>query len=243
MALLYVGIWAALAKVVDRELLLPTPASVAVSLMGLLGQGGFWQSIACSLGRILLGYLIGVLLALLLTLLCVLSALARAVFAPLLRIISAMPVASFILLALVWLPSSRVPVLTTALMVLPVVFGPLYRAVLDVDASLLEMMRFFGLPRRVLLSKLYLPSVAPQGIAACITAQGLAWKAGIAAEVLATPLHSIGKGIYETKLYLETPELFAWTAVVILLSLLFEWLVRRAAHRAWVEPPEEKPHD
>ena len=55
---------------------------------------------------------------------------------------------------------------------------------------------------------------------------GLSWKACIAAEVICTPNGSIGQGIYNAKIYLETPSLFAWTAAVILLSVLLEMLIK-----------------
>ena len=55
----------------------------------------------------------------------------------------------------------------------------------------------------------------------------MGWKAGIAAEVLTVPPLSIGKNIFEAKLYLETTELFAWTLTVILLSLVIERILLR----------------
>jgi NitT/TauT family transport system permease protein len=50
----------------------------------------------------------------------------------------------------------------------------------------------------------------------------MAWKAGIAAEVLLQPLVSIGKMIFEAKYTLETVDLFAWTVIVVVLSVLIE---------------------
>ena len=49
----------------------------------------------------------------------------------------------------------------------------------------------------------------------------------IAAEVLGRPARAIGSQIYDSKIYLETPDLFAWTLVVILLSVLLERLAVR----------------
>lgn len=77
---------------------------------------------------------------------------------------------------------------------------------------------------------LYLPSLLPYFAAACSTGIGIGWKAGIAAEVLGLPKNSIGKALYNAKIYLEMPDLFCWTAVIILLSLLFEKLAARLLH-------------
>ena len=72
--------------------------------------------------------------------------------------------------------------------------------------------------------RLYIPSLAPYFLAACKSSLGMAWKAGIAAEVLAVPKNAIGTELYYAKTYLETPTMFAWTLVIILLSIIFEKL-------------------
>jgi len=53
---------------------------------------------------------------------------------------------------------------------------------------------------------------------------GLTWKVVIAGEVLAQPLHGIGTGMFQAKLYLETGEVFAWTVCAIVLSAVTEGL-------------------
>ena len=78
---------------------------------------------------------------------------------------------------------------------------------------------------------IYLPSLRPYFLAAITTAMGLAWKSGVAAEVLCIPRPAIGTQIYNSKLYLDIPDLFAWTVAVVLLSLALEWLLRRLLER------------
>ena len=69
---------------------------------------------------------------------------------------------------------------------------------------------------------IYFPQTKPFFKSAGITGLGLAWKSGIAAEVISMPKLSIGRSLYEAKLYIETPELFAWTLTVIILSIITE---------------------
>ena len=45
--------------------------------------------------------------------------------------------------------------------------------------------------------------------------------------MLGLPKAASGTQVYYSKLYLETPDLFAWTIVVVLLSLTLERLARR----------------
>ena len=53
--------------------------------------------------------------------------------------------------------------------------------------------------------------------------------------VIAAPKYSIGRMLYLSKVYFETVDLFAWTLVIIILSLLIELafgkLIDRAAKR------------
>lgn len=62
----------------------------------------------------------------------------------------------------------------------------------------------------------------PYAATACRLGLGLCWKAGIAAEVIGIPTGSIGEKLYKAKVYLETPDLFAWTIVIIFVSMTFE---------------------
>ncbi len=102
------------------------------------------------------------------------------------------------------------------------VWGSVCQAIRGVDKSLLEMARMYQFGRMKTLRLVYFPSVSPAWSAASVTAMGLGWKAGIAAEVLCLPKMAIGTNLYYSKIYLETPALFAWTAVIIVLSFILE---------------------
>ncbi len=227
-ALAWFFVWEIAALIVGKDLILPGPLRVAVTLAGLIGQGSFWLSIGMTLIRILGGYLLGLLLACLLAVLTSFVRIADILLSPAIRIIRAVPVASFIILALLWVGRSRVPVLISMMMVVPVIWGNLSEAIASTDGKLLEMGRAYRFGKMKIFRFIYLPSVLPSLEAGCLTAMGLAWKSGIAAEVLAQPKNAIGTNVYNSKVYLETPELFAWTLTVIGLSLLIEHAIRRA---------------
>ena len=89
----------------------------------------------------------------------------------------------------------------------------------------------FRFPPLRRLRRVWIPSVMPHFLSACRTSLGLAWKSGIAAEVLTVPALSIGKLLMESKLYWEVLDLFAWTLVVILCSLVIEKVLMTAIGR------------
>ena len=143
----------------------------------------------------------------------------------------ATPVVSFILLVYLWVARSAIPWVIAGLMVLPVVWGSLTAGLDSMDGKLLEMGRAYRFSRWKLLRLIYLPSLRPHFSAGLLTAFGLAWKSGVAAEVLCPPSRAIGSRLQQAKLGLETADLFAWTLAIVALSLLLEGLLRRGLGR------------
>ena len=94
--------------------------------------------------------------------------------------------------------------------------------------------RAYGFSRLKTLRLIYLPSLRPHFTAALLNGFGLAWKSGVAAEVLCPPKWAVGSSIQKARQALETPELFAWTAVIVVLSLALEGLLK-----LWLRPRGE----
>ncbi len=220
--LIWIGIWQLIAMAVGQELLFPTPWAVAVRIGELLLTAQFYQTVGLSLLRILIGMIIGTLIGAFGGLLTAFSRLARDFFAPLLAIIKSTPVASFIILIVLWISRDMTPLIIALMMVAPVVWTNVETGILNTDKALLEMARVYKMSRWAKIKHVYLPSITPYFLASLKASLGMAWKAGIAAEVLLQPMISIGKMISDSKILLETVDLFAWTAVVIVLSVIIE---------------------
>ena len=234
----WLGVWQLAGWLVERsvegrgnELLLPYPTSVAKALLRLVVTGDFWRSVGASLLRIFYGLAAGVLTGSLLAALTAAIPLADQLLSPAIRVIRATPVASFILLILLWTSRDAVPVIVSALMVLPVVWETMSQGIAAVDGKLLELARAYRFSRWKTAKLIYLPSLKPYFSAALTNAVGLAWKSGSAAEVLCLPKAALGSRIYQAKLYLEIPELFAWTVTVVCLSLALEKLLGLALRK------------
>ena len=225
----YMAVWALLAAWIDQPLLLPAPGEVLRKLLVLLPDPMLYRTLFYTLLRTLAAYLLGIAGALVLGTLCLRFRTANLLLSPLLSAVRATPVTSFIVLALVWLSSSRVPVLTGFLMTLPVVCSAFMQAVRGIDPKLLEMSRMYRFGRMKTLRHLYLPAVMPAFISSCLASIGLCWKAVVAAEVIGVPKLAVGSRLYEAKIYLETDSLLAWTIMIVLLSVLLERLLRRLA--------------
>lgn len=223
--LFWILIWYLLSLKVNKQLLLPSPVSVLTRMAELMKSAIFWEITFGTIGRIMLGVIVAVLLGLVFALFGALSNVFSRLFSPINSIMTATPVASFIILALVWMGRETVPVFISIIMVIPIVYRNVSSGIRNTDKKLIELSKVYKVPFLKTVKNIYFPSVMPYFLSAFRSAMGLAWKAGIAAEVLTVPKNSIGKMIYESKLYLETTDLFAWTVVVILLSIIIEKIV------------------
>ncbi len=221
----WIALWQLCSVQINKPLLLPSPSLVAETLFKLAQSELFWRSVAASLGKVLLSFGLAVILGSLLAALAAAVPLLRSFLHPPISVIRATPVASFTILALVWIHSANLPIFVSFLMVLPMIYENVYKGIKNTDPLLLEMAQVYRLSLWKKLRFIYLPAVLPFFTSACINGMGFAWKSGIAAEVLGRPKLAIGKQIYDSKIYVEIPELFAWTLGVILLSMVLEWLL------------------
>lgn len=228
----WLAVWQAAAMAVGQEVFLVSPVQTLGTLLELLPQAEFWQRIGFSAGRILLGFGLGAVSSVVLAVAAGRWAWVEALLAPVMQLVKATPVASFIILALVWVSGSSLSVLISFLMVLPVLYGAVRTGIGSVDVQLLEMAKVFRLPLGRRLRAIWLPAVLPAFRQGCSVALGICWKSGVAAEVIGLPDGSIGDALYRAKITLSTWELFAWTFVIILLSAVFEKLFLALLDRA-----------
>ena len=220
----WLGIWQAAAAAIGQEVFLVSPVQAIGTLVELLPQAEFWQRIGFSAGRILLGFGLGALSSAVLAVAAEKWEWVDALLAPVMQLVKATPVASFIILALVWLNSRSLSLFISALMVFPPVYLNVLEGICRTDRRLLEMARVFRVPLGRRLRGIYLPQVMPYFRTAVSLGLGLCWKAGAAAEIIGLPAGSMGERLYTAKVYFQTADLFAWTVTIVAVSVVFERL-------------------
>ncbi len=220
----WLAVWQLAAAAIGQEVFLVSPLQAAGTLVQLLPQPDFWQRVGFSAGHILLGFLLGAVCSVVCSVAAERWVWVDALLSPVMLLVKATPVASFIILALVWVSGKSLSILISFLMVLPVLYGAVRTGIKSADPQLLEMARVFRLPLARRVKAIWLPAVLPAFRQGCSVALGICWKSGVAAEVIGLPDGSIGDALYRAKITLSTGELFAWTFVIILLSAAFEKL-------------------
>lgn len=222
--LLALCLWHIAAVCVDSRILLVSPIDVLVRLTTIWQTEGFALIIWHSFCRIAGGFFLALFLGSLLAALAGKYEWIETLLWPYMITVKTVPVASFIVICLIWLSSSRLSVFISFLIVLPVVYGNILEGIKSMDSGMKELAQVFKMPLIRRIKYIYLPELKPFIMSACATALGMAWKAGVAAEVIGTPEGSIGKQLYFAKIYLDTDDLLCWTVIIVIVSVAFEKL-------------------
>ena len=218
----WLAIWQLLDVIIDNRLVLAGPIRVAQALVEQIGQPDFWVICGASFGRIALGFLLSFVVGFLLALMSCRHRLFRDFVDPIISLLRTIPVASFIILLLIWVGNQALTVFLAFFIVLPLIYTNMVTGFESVDRQMLEMARVYGLSRWRTFLYIYRPAFMPFLMSSTKISLGMTWKSGIMAEVLATPKPSIGKEMATARTFLDTPDLLAWTVVVMVLSFLFE---------------------
>lgn len=226
-AAFWLAAWQLASMAVGSRIVLVGPAEVARRLAELVLEADFWVSVGLSLGRVAAGFGLAVMAGVALAAWASRSRVVEGLLAPLVGAVKAAPVASFVVLLLMWVSSRRLSVAVSFLMAFPILYTNVLAGVRQTDVALLEMADVFGVSGWARVRTVYAAQVAPYLRAGLSLAMGLSWKSGIAAEVIGLPAPSIGIHLYDAKVYLDTPDLLAWTVVIVALSVGLEALLGR----------------
>ncbi len=218
-------VWQIGAMLMHQPLLLVSPLETLKRLSALVLEAPFWKAILYTVGKIMLGFGLSCVLGIVLAALAYRFRPVRQLLSPLTATIKAIPVASFVILALLWVSSKNLSILISVMIGFPVIYLNTLNGLDSIDRKLVEMAQVFRVPLGKQLSVVYFSQVLPFLRTGLNIAVGLCWKSGVAAEVIGIPSGSVGQQLYNAKVYLETADLFCWTLVIVLLSVLCEKLL------------------
>ena len=233
--ILWLILWQAAAAWMDNQILLVGPLQVLRAFMQNIVRQDFLQIVLYSLVRIGMGFSLALITGLLVGALSYRFPLVEELLAPVVQALKSVPVASFVVLLLIWFGSGRLSFFISYLIVFPNVYVNTIAGLHSADVRLLEMAEVFGMSGRNRFFYIYRPALAPHLVSCLKVSLGMSWKSGVAAEVIGLPDYSLGERLYMSKIYLDTAGLFAWTLTVILISFLFERAVLRLirAYEEW----------
>jgi len=224
--LFWISIWGIFSLIINREIYLPSPYSTLKALYKLLFLKSTYITIILSSYRTIFGFILSCVLGVSLGYICGVNTILHDLFYPLISIMRTIPVMSIIIIALMWFRDTNVPIFVAFLMCFPIVWTNTVMGIKNADIKLLEMCKLYNIKKIRIIQSVYFYSALPYIKAGMISALGIGWKVTSAAEVLSLPKYSIGRFLYDSKVYLEIPDLFAWTIVIIALSFIFEKILK-----------------
>lgn len=221
--LFWLAVWQSVA-IITPKILFAGPVPTVQSLLLMIQSIDFWKSIIYSLGKILFGFILAFGAGCIAAAICQCCKFLRYMLNPMIQIMKSVPVACFIVVALIWVRAVSISVVTVFFVVFPIIYINITEGLARVDFKMLEMAQQFRLSKIKRWRAVWLPSILPYLLSACRVSVGMALKSGVAGEIIGLPRWSIGEQIYLSKLYLNTADLFAWSLVIIVLSLTLEKL-------------------
>ena len=224
-AIFWILVWHIASAVYAMDFVLPSPWTTLVKLIENIGDPSFWSCVALSTGRIFIGFALAGLLGIFFALLGIRIRIVRILLDPLCSVLRAVPVVSFIILVLVMFSSENVATVISLLMGFPLVYSSVSGGVDASPSELLEMADVFEVGFFKRLKYIYIPHLLPYIASALSVAVGLCFKSGIAAEVIGFPMGSVGEQMYLAKLGMNMPQLFSYTAVMVVISAASEKLI------------------
>ena len=224
---IWISVWEIIARTINLSFVIPTFPDTIRTFFDLLLTADFWQTICTSLLRILLGFVIGAALGIAIAPLTHRSELVYAIISPIMTVIKSTPVASFILVLWCLIGKHSVPTAIGILMVMPIVWQNLSDGFKSIDTRLGEVCTIYEVSPLKKFKILIAPTLMKFLIPALITSSALAWKSGIAAEIIVYAKDSIGKEIIDAKNFFESEKMFAWTMAVVLLSICIEFVIKK----------------
>lgn len=218
-------LWEILSLLVGNNVLLCGPLDTFVRLSKDIVTPAFWGSLFESLSRILTGFLIGVLTGTILGIISYRFKFFEEFLVWPMSFLKAAPVASFVVLFLIWWHSDVLSVAICICVVTPQIYVSLLEGLKNTDVKLLDMAKVHGIKPIDKFFYIYRPALMPYLLASMNISIALAIKSGVAAEVIGTPDNTIGESLYLNKITLDTAGVLSWTVVIILVSVLAEKLI------------------
>lgn len=223
--LFWLVFWEILSIIINSPLLFAGPLETILRLIDEVVKVKFWFSLGASIMRIMAGFFLGIFVGSILGLLSYRKNFLKELMAPLMHFSKAVPVASFVVMILIWWGSDFLSTASCFLVVLPIGYVNFLEGLQHTDKKLLEMAEVFHMPLKNKVFYIYRPALLPFMEGCLKTALGMGIKSGIAAEVIGMTNFSIGGEMYLSKIYLDTAGVFSWTAVVILISVILEKII------------------
>lgn len=219
-------LWQAVASWINYPQLIPSIGGLFLCVIHLFSLPSFYISLGATLLRGLVGVFVAFFLALPIGFLCGKKSFWFHYFNPLLSTLRSTPVVAFILLIILWLPTEAVAPAIALMTMFPVLCENIIKGVQSINNDYEKLAFVYQLNFGTKARYIYWPSLKPFIESGCVTAFGFGWKAIIMGEVLSKPFAGIGVEMRTAQMFINVPDLIAWTFIAIVVSFMLTEALR-----------------
>lgn len=218
-----------------NKLILPSPGETWSAIARLAETGKLTRAIMTTSFHLLIAFSFTVVIGMVLGIMAGIQPWLRKAISPLISTLQGIPPIAWIVLALLWFGSgSGTPIFTVVVATLPIIFFSTVEGIRTFPPNLSEMADLFRTPQSLLLKELYFPHLLSYLFPSLTAGLGLAWRVAVMAELLSSET-GIGAELNLARINLDTDEVMAWIAIVVILIWVSEYLILRPL-RSWLEP-------
>ncbi len=223
--IIWIGIWQLAAVLINKPYLFASFTDSLTALVSLVSEGRFYRILLHTSLFAFTGFFLALVSGIIMGVISFICEAFRRFLDPVLSVMKSVPVASFVILILVWFGSRPLSIIISYIVVFPIIYFATISGLQSTDQQMLQMADVFRLSLKNRILYIYRLALTPYILSGCFSAISMALKSCIAAEVISASDISIGGQLYFSKIYLDTASLFAWTFVIIILSALFEKVI------------------
>ena len=223
--IIFILIWQIAAVIVNLPILLPYPMDVLESLKNIVLTGSLVKESVITLSRAFTGILISIIIGLPIGMAMGMSRILNKAFSPLLIILQATPVISWVLLTIIWFDHSFIPLFVIVVATIPIIILNTSEGIMKTDVKLLEMANFYKVSLYKRIKDIYIPSIIGYLIASLKLVIGFVFKVAVMAEVLSHIEGGIGDKLSWAQVNINTSDIIAWTIIIIILTYICEKLI------------------
>lgn len=220
--LFYFILWQMIAMIVNQSVILPSFLDVLNRLVYILSDVSFYNHLFITLFRVILGTLSAFVLSFIFAILSYDFKLINQALKPLVLVSKTIPNITYILLVLIWFSREMSVFFVTLLILFPVLYTQISTGLLGINPEHLEVLKLYPETYFHRLTMVIIPLIRISLFEGLKGALSLGFKVGVMAEILGQVQPGLGYLMHIARMNFETVDLFAYTAIMIMVVVLIE---------------------
>ena len=211
-----IGIWW-LSSLSVPHYILPGPARVWDALRLIIANGDLWNNLVVTLWRVAVGFIVAALVGLPFGIFFGANRRAGEFFEPVIPVLNTVSSAIWAIFAIIWFGISDATTIFVVFMTaMPLIITNVWQGTRTVNSDFIELAQALRMPRRKVMTKIYLPTILPYFFSGSRLAFGFSWRVSLVAETIGSS-SGVGYRLRQAADLIRTDQVFAWTLTLVIL--------------------------